>query len=131
MTTLWETKKKLTIQSFIAYLILLTFSFLWGREAGIYGLSFGFIMGILKFYLLASTIEKAVKSGPAKARVITVVHYVIRYILTFAILLIAIKRPDMNVIWVLVGLFLIKILILGGNIYDIFKVKAWRNKDGQ
>ena len=124
-----EIKIKLTIQSFVAYIILLPLAFLGGREAGVYGLSFGYLMGLLKFYLLASTLEKAIHHKPAKARVITVVHYLIRYILTFAILFIAIKRPDMHFLFVLAGLFLIKILILGSNIYDTIKVKAWKNKD--
>ena len=121
-------KKEVTRKSLILYGVLAAVALPTAGIAGVYGLSFGLLMGILLFYLLAATLEKAVKKNPLRARASVIFHYVLRYFLTYAILLTAILREDMALVWVLIGILVIKTVILGSNLYDCWKVRIWENR---
>lgn len=114
------------MRSFPLYLFLLTGAVARGGRVGVYGLSFGYGMGLLLFYLLAASLEGAVKRGPGGARAAALAHYTLRYLLTFAILLTALLREDMDVLWALAGLLVLKALILGGALLDGLRRIAWR-----
>lgn len=116
-------KRRLTVQSFTLYLALLGGAGLAGGRAGVYGFSFGYFMGLLLFYLLASSLEGAVKKKPAGARGTAMAHYTLRYLLTFAILLTALLREDMSLFWALAGMLLLKALILGGTIVETLRLR--------
>lgn len=126
MYELHKLKRTLIVQSFTLYLALLGGAVATGGREGAYGFSFGYIMGLLLFYLLASSLEGAIKKGPARARGAAMLHYTLRYLLTFAILLTALLREDMDIIWSLAGLLLLKALILGGSILGTLRLRPGR-----
>jgi hypothetical protein len=126
MLELLKLKRRLTVQSFALYLALLGGAGVIGGREGAYGLSFGYLMGLLLFYLLAAALEGAVKKGPAGARGAAMVHYAFRYLLTFAILLTALLREDMDIFWAVAGLLLLKALILWGSILGTLRLRAGR-----
>jgi hypothetical protein len=126
MQEMQKLKRRLTVQSFALYLALLGGAGAVGGRGGVYGFSFGYIMGLLLFYLLAAALEGAVKKGSAGARGAAMVHYAFRYLLTFAILLTALLREDMNIFWALAGLLLLKGLILGSSILGTLRLRPGR-----
>ncbi len=112
-------KQQLTKQFFILYFVLLAVLLIQGSYTGAYGLSFGAIMGILSFYLLANTLQKSLQMDPQKARFFVTAHYILRYTLVLLILLVAIKRVDMDFIWAVIGLLVPKAVIFGGNFFSL------------
>ncbi|MCT4592767.1 MAG: ATP synthase subunit I [Anaeromicrobium sp.] len=84
----------------------------------IMALIFGTIIGILNFRLLAMTLEKASQMEPRQAQVYVTSRYFVRYIITGLVLYVAIKAEYLNVIGVIIGLVLIKIVILSTNLFN-------------
>ena len=128
MEKLAQLKKQMTIKFALVYLILLVVLIIFGNYTGAYGLTFGTVMAVLNFYLLAGTLEKSVQMDPQKARVFAASHYMVRYALFFLILLIAMKRADMDFLWAVVGLLVPKAVIFGGNFYDLLKRRSRSGK---
>ena len=89
------------------------------------GWVYGAILAILIFLLLSRTMEKAVTFEPQKARVYTIFNYFMRYIVLLAALYVAIQRPDMSIITVVLGLIIPKLVIL---YYDVGIYSLRRNK---
>lgn len=114
-------KVQLVKQFLLLYAVLLAVLLARLDLQGAYGLTFGALMAVLNFFLLASTLEKSLHMPPNRARVYITAHYFIRYALFFVVLLIAIKRADMNFVWAVIGLLIPKAVILGGNLLDILK----------
>lgn len=128
MEKLAQLKKQMTIKFAVLYFILLLLLLVRGNLTGAYGLTFGTVMSVLNFYLLAATLEKSMQMNPQKARFYATSHYLLRYILVFLILLIAIQRADMDFLWAVVGLLVPKAVIYGGNFYDLFKHRSRSRK---
>ncbi len=89
------------------------------------GWIYGSLLGILSLLLLARTMERAVTFNPNKARVYTIFNYLLRYAVLFAALYVAVQRPDMNIITVVLGLMIPKIVIL---YYDLGLYSLRRNR---
>lgn len=71
------------------------------------GLLFGSIFSILKIILLEKTLNKAIDMEKSKAINYTRFNYVLRYFLTFLVLIIAVYRRDiMDLFGVIIGLIL-------------------------
>ncbi|MCT4661758.1 MAG: ATP synthase subunit I [Tissierellales bacterium] len=88
------------------------------------GVFFGSMFSILNFRLLALTLEKAVNKGPRKARNYAMSRYTIRYMLTGIVLFIGFRAPYINVIAVIVGLLVVKLVIFVDQIWIAPKRKA-------
>lgn len=73
------------------------------------GILFGLIFSILKLGLMKHTIEKAVMMPEGKAQKYTNVQYMIRYILTGIVLLVAALEPSIDLIGVFFGLLSMKV----------------------
>ena len=84
----------------------------------IMGLIFGSLISILNFKLLDNTVSKAVKMPSNKATGYTIFHYFARYIIYFAVLFVAFKADYLNLISTIIGLFTVKMVILGSSIFD-------------
>lgn len=84
----------------------------------IMGLIFGSLISILNFKLLDNTVSKAVKMPSNKATGYTIFHYFARYIIYFVVLFVAFKADYLNLISTIIGLFTVKMVILGSSIFD-------------
>lgn len=73
------------------------------------GLLFGLVFSILKLKLMQNTIEKAVQMPEGKAQKYTNVQYMIRYVLTGIVLLVAALEPSVDLLGVFFGLFSMKV----------------------
>jgi len=73
------------------------------------GILFGLIFSILKLNLMKNTIKKAVMMPEGKAQKYANVHYMIRYILTGVVLLVAALEPSIDIVGVFFGLLSMKV----------------------
>lgn len=84
----------------------------------ILGYIFGAIISVLGFKLLANTINKAVEMSPGKATAYSTVHYMLRYLIYFIVLLVAALADYLNFPSAVLGLLMVKFVILGSGIFD-------------
>ncbi|WP_353093731.1 ATP synthase subunit I [Tissierella praeacuta] len=84
----------------------------------ILGYVFGAIISILGFKLLHNTINRAVEMPPDKATAYSVVHYMLRYLIYFVVLSVAILADYLNFFAAVLGLFMVKFVIIGSGIFD-------------
>lgn len=82
------------------------------------GYVFGLIISMLSFKLLDNTINKAVKMTPGKANSYTFRHYILRYIIYFIVLLVAVEADYLNLLATLFGLLMVKFTIVVSAIVD-------------
>ena len=75
------------------------------------GIIFGSVIAILKFRLLALSLEKAVDLPPGKAQAYTGVRYMIRLTITAAALIVSIKNPNLHIIGTAIGLISTQVVI--------------------
>jgi len=75
------------------------------------GLFLGGIFTILKLRLMEITFSKAVKKPPEAAKRYASIHYILRYILTFLVLVVGVLEPSINVIGVIIGLISMKLAV--------------------
>lgn len=73
------------------------------------GILFGLIFSILKLMLMKKSIEKAVTMPAEKAQVYTNVQYMVRYILTGIVLVVAALEPSIDIFGVFFGLLSMKV----------------------
>lgn len=72
------------------------------------GISFGLIFSLLKLKLMQNTLAKAVTMPEGKAQKYANVQYMIRYILTGVVLVVAALEPSINLLGVFFGLMSMK-----------------------
>ncbi len=124
MEKLTQLKKQMTIKMAALYIVVLVILLIQGNVSGAYGLTFGTVMAVLNFFLLAGTLERSMQMHPQKARVYVTSHYLLRYGLFFLILLTAMKRVDMDFLWAVAGLLIPKAVIYAGNFYDLLRQRS-------
>nr|WP_302599384.1 ATP synthase subunit I [uncultured Cellulosilyticum sp.] len=73
------------------------------------GLTFGLIFSLLKLKLMEKTISKAVLLPPAKAKNYMSAQYMMRYLLTGIVLVIAALEPSISLLGVFLGLVSMKV----------------------
>lgn len=73
------------------------------------GLLFGLIFSILKLMLMQNSIKKAVMMSEAKAQKYMNVQYMIRYVLTGIVLVVAALEPSISLLGVFIGLMSMKV----------------------
>ncbi|QEK13224.1 ATP synthase subunit I [Crassaminicella thermophila] len=84
----------------------------------ILGLVFGTFISMLNFRTLALTLEKAVCMAPRQAQVYASSRYFIRFIINGIVIFIGIKADYLNVVGVIIGLVMIKVVILATNLFN-------------
>jgi hypothetical protein len=87
------------------------------------GLAFGTIFSILNFRLLHLTIERSLNMPPGRAKAYVSSRYMIRYVLTGAVLFTAISNERFNILGAVLGLVIIKGVIFALNARDAVKKK--------
>ena len=91
------------------------------------GLAFGLVFSILKLMLMKNSIKKSVTMPEAKAQRYANVQYMIRYLLTGIVLLVAALEPTINLLGVFLGLLSMKV----GAYMQLFVIKKnEKKKDG-
>lgn len=78
------------------------------KQAWTTGLLFGLIFAILKYKLMEKTIKRSLQMPEAKAQRYASVQYMIRYLLTGVVLVIAALEPSIDLLGVFLGLFSMK-----------------------
>ena len=95
------------------------------KKAFTMGIAFGLIFSILKLMLMQNSIKKSVLMPEAKAQRYANVQYMIRYILTGVVLLVAALEPTIDIIGVFLGLLSMKV---GAYIQILMIKKAEKTK---
>jgi hypothetical protein len=72
------------------------------------GVLFGLLFSLLKFKLMEMTFNKAVTMSEARAKNYATMHYILRYVLTGIVLLIAALEPGIHILGVFAGLISMK-----------------------
>lgn len=95
-------------------------AFFWSSRPVAYllGAFFGIAIGILNFYELALTLEKAVQMAPGKATQYASLKYFLRFLVTAVVLFVAIKSPQLNVLGTVFGLVSIKFVVFAMNLLN-------------
>ena len=88
------------------------------------GLVFGLVFSILKLMLMKNSIKKSVTMPEAKAQRYANVQYMIRYLLTGIVLLVAALEPTINLLGVFLGLLSMKV----GAYMQLFVIKKNEKK---
>ena len=83
------------------------------------GLVFGLVFSILKLMLMKNSIKKSITMPEAKAQRYANVQYMIRYLLTGIVLLVAALEPTINLLGVFLGLLSMKV----GAYMQLFVIK--------
>lgn len=73
------------------------------------GITFGLVFSLLKLKLMQNTIAKAIAMPEGKAQKYANIQYMIRYILTGVVLVIAALEPSINLLGVFFGLISMKV----------------------
>lgn len=73
------------------------------------GIIFGLVFSLLKLKLMQNTLAKAVTLPEGKAQKYANVQYMIRYILTGVVLVVAALQPSINLLGVFFGLISMKV----------------------
>lgn len=108
-------KRTLIVSFIIMGVIFFTFK---NPKAIVLGYVFGLIISMLSFKLLDNTINKAVKMMPGKANSYTFRHYILRYVIYFIVLLVAVEAEYLNLLATLFGLLMVKFTIVVSAIVD-------------
>lgn len=83
------------------------------------GIAFGLIIALLKLRLMEKTFSKAVALPEAKAKGYTQKHYMMRYLLTGVVLMVAALTPGINLLGVFIGLLSMKV----GAYVELYTIK--------
>lgn len=84
----------------------------------IQGYIFGSFISILGFILMEKTLSKAVMMNPTRASGYTTLHYFLRYLIYFIVLLVSAIADYLNFLAAVLGLLIIKFVILLSTIFD-------------
>ncbi len=87
-------------------------------KAIIYGYIFGTLISMLGFKLLNNTINKSVLMKPSRASRYSTIHYILRYIIYFIVLLVAVIADYLNFPATILGLMAVKLVIIFSAILD-------------
>lgn len=82
------------------------------------GYLFGLIISMLSFKLLDNTINRAVKMTPGKSKGYTMLHYILRYMIYFIVLIVAGVAPYLNLPAAILGLLMVKFVLIVSTILD-------------
>lgn len=92
-----------------------------------FGMLFGLVFAILKLKLMENTFTKALQMPEAKAQKYANVQYMIRYVLTGIVLVVAALEPSINLLGVFFGLFSMKAAVYMQLLLDKKREKETKN----
>lgn len=120
MKEVYELVKQIIKIDLIILAILMAGSFVYADNpiAWIKGYTFGGLIGILNFLLLANTVKKASTMYPSQAQIYGSCNYFMRMAVTAVVVIIALKADYLNAISVIIGLLLIKQVIYFSQIFN-------------
>jgi hypothetical protein len=98
-----------------------------GETATLLGLATGFLIAVLIFRLKLLNIERSLYMGGKRAVNFIRNRYFIEYIIYFVVLFVARKNPSVNFIAAAVGLFMIKLTVIGMMTIDLLK-EGWQKR---
>ncbi len=108
-------KRTLIISFIIMGFIFFTFK---NPKPIVLGYMFGLIISMLSFKLLDNTISKAVKMPSGKANSYAFMHYILRYLIYFIVLFVAVEADYLNLLSAVLGLLMVKFTILVSTMVD-------------
>lgn len=82
------------------------------------GYVFGTIISVLGFILMERTLKRAIKMNPNGASGYTILHYFLRYIIYFIVLIVAAIADYLNFPATVLGLLIIKFIIIFSTFFD-------------
>lgn len=128
----WDIQVKIVKYTLIIMILIAAAAFMSFQEPRpfIYALIFGTLISILNFRNLALTLEKAVTMNPGHAQVYTSSKYFIRFFINAVVIFVSIKANYLNVLGAVLGLFTIKFVIIGTNLFTIlFSKRIFKRKE--
>ncbi|AHM55688.1 hypothetical protein EAL2_c03850 [Peptoclostridium acidaminophilum DSM 3953] len=102
--------KRVLVIIFLA--LLITFALGKFSQAMLVGLLFGSTISILNFRLLALSVTKALEMSPGKAQIYASSRYLIRMVITGAVIVVSLKAPYISTIGTIVGLLSAKLAVM-------------------
>ncbi len=127
----WDIQVKIVKYTLLVMILIAVASmFFQEPRPFIYALIFGTLISILNFRNLALTVEKAVTMNPGHAQVYASSKYFIRFLTNAVVIFVCIKADYLNVLGAVLGLFTIKFVIIGTNLFNIlFLKKIFKRKE--
>ena len=114
-------------RTFYLAVIPLSYSLLGGRMDVFLGLILGLVISTLLLRLKYLNIKRSVDMNQARAESFIRNRYFIEYIIYFAVLFVGHRNPSVDFLATAVGLFFMKITVMGWVVLDIIK-NGWKNK---
>ena len=105
--------QKITLISGLIIGFLLTA--LWSVSVGLGFLS-GVAIGIVNFQFMSVDSYEIIDKTPKNARKYIIVRFIMRYAIMFGFLALIATRTDFNIVSTFIGLFYIKVILIGGQI---------------
>ena len=108
---------KLSIQTIMLAIAvsIMVFFFTNSGKNIILGILLGTLISLLNFRQMALGFEKAVHMEVNRAKRYATIQYGIRFFIVGMVLVLSARSPYVNVLGVVIGLLLLKVVILGGN----------------
>lgn len=104
---------------------VLSFFLLKESKTFIAGLAVGTGLSLLHFRQMGISMEKAVHMNPVSAQRYAAIQYFIRFLTMGAVLYLSIRSRHVNYVGVIIGLLVLKFVIFGTNILNIFSQKKF------
>jgi hypothetical protein len=99
----------LSMVAFSMAIYFIGLGFVSNKPAWSIGILFGLVMSLLKIWLMEVTFKKAVQMPEARAKIYAQRHYMLRYLLTGIVLVIAAIEPTISLLGVFFGLCSMKV----------------------
>jgi len=90
---------------------------LWSVTVGL-GFLAGLAIGIVNFQLMSVDAFESIEKAPTKARKFIVTRYIIRFAIMFGFLALVATQTDFNIIATFIGLFAVKVILIGRQILE-------------
>ena len=108
--------RKTQKRAFISALFVGFFlTILWSSSVG-YGFLSGVAVSIVNFQLMSVDSYMIIDKPPQKARKFIIKRYFLRYAIMFGFLVLVAAYTDFNIIATFIGVFFVKVILIGGQI---------------
>jgi len=122
--------RKTQKRAFFSALIFGVFlAILWSSSVG-YGFLSGAAVSIVNFQLMSVDSYMIIDKSPQKARKIIINRYILRYAIMFGFLFLVAAYTDFNIIATFVGVFFVKIILIGGQIFQAISSQLTAKNSG-
>jgi len=122
--------RKTQKRAFFSALIFGVFlAILWSSSVG-YGFLSGAAVSIVNFQLMSVDSYMIIDKSPQKARKIIINRYILRYAIMFGFLFLVAAYTEFNIIATFVGIFYVKIILIGGQIFQAISSQLTAKNSG-